>query len=54
MRNELNIDVDMYKLGRAALLHYVKKSAKHLSLVEKSTIVLLDRLIKGTIKNMII
>ena len=50
MRNELNIDVDMYKLGRAALLHDVGKSAKHLSLVEKSTIVLLDRFTKGTIK----
>jgi len=50
MRNQLNIDVDMYKLGRAALLHDVGKGQIHLSLVEKSTVVLLDRLTKGKIR----
>ena len=50
MRNDLNIDVDMYKLGRAALLHDVGKGEKHLSLIEKSTVVLLDKFTKGKIK----
>ena len=50
MRNDLNIDVDMYKLGRAALLHDVGKGAKHLSLIEKSTVVLLDKFTKGKIR----
>lgn len=50
MRNNLNIDVDMYKLGRAALLHDVGKGKIHLSLLEKSTVVLLDKLTKGKIK----
>ena len=50
MRNELDINVDMYKLGRAALLHDVGKSVKHLSLVEKSTLVLLDKFTDGKIK----
>ena len=50
MRNNLNIDIDMYKLGRAALLHDVGKSIKHLSLVEKSTVVLLDKFTNGRIK----
>ena len=50
MRNNLNINIDMYKLGRAALLHDVGKSIKHLSLVEKSTVVLLDKFTKGRIK----
>ncbi|WP_066889327.1 HD domain-containing protein [Clostridium nigeriense] len=50
MRNDLDINVDMYKLGRAALLHDVGKSVKHLSLIEKSTLVLLDKFTKGKIK----
>ena len=50
MRNDLNIDVDMYKLGRAALLHDVGKGARHLSLIEKSTVVLLDKFTSGKIK----
>ncbi len=50
MRNDLNIDIDMYKLGRAALLHDVGKGIKHLSLIEKSTVVLLDKFTKGKIK----
>lgn len=50
MRNDLNINVDMYKLGRAALLHDVGKSYRHLSLVEKSVVVLLDKATKGKIK----
>lgn len=50
MRNELNIDVDMYRLGRAALLHDVGKGKIHLSLIEKSTVVLLDKLTRGKIR----
>lgn len=50
MRNNLNIDVDMYKLGRAALLHDIGKGKIHLSLLEKSTVVLLDKLTRGKIK----
>ncbi|MDV4151694.1 HDIG domain-containing protein [Clostridium sp. AL.422] len=50
MRNELNINVDMYQLGRAALLHDVGKGERHLSLIEKSTVVLLDKFTKGKIK----
>lgn len=50
MRNDLNINVDMYTLGRAALLHDVGKSYRHLSLVEKSAVVLLDKATKGRIK----
>ena len=50
MRNDLNIQVDMYKLGRAALLHDVGKTEKHLSLIEKSTVVLLDKFTRGKIK----
>ncbi|MDU5108383.1 MULTISPECIES: HD domain-containing protein [unclassified Clostridium] len=50
MRNELNIDVDMYRLGRAALLHDAGKGKIHLSLVEKSAVVLLDKLTRGKIR----
>ncbi|MBS5884227.1 MAG: HDIG domain-containing protein [Clostridium sp.] len=50
MKNDLNIDVDTYKLGKAALLHDVGKSKKHLSLIEKSLVVLLDKATKGRIK----
>ena len=50
MRNDLNIDVDLYKLGRAALLHDVGKGSKHLSLFEKSAVVLLDKFSNGKIK----
>lgn len=50
MRKELNIDVDVYKLGKAALLHDVGKSIRPLSLLEKSMVVLLDKTTKGKIK----
>lgn len=50
MRNDLSIDVDMYKLGRAALLHDVGKGKAHLSLIEKSTVVLLDKVTRGKIR----
>ena len=50
MRKELNIDVDVYKLGKAALLHDVGKSIRPLSLMEKSMVVLLDKTTKGKIK----
>ena len=50
MRNDLNINVDMYKLGRAALLHDVGKGERHLSLIEKSMVVLLDKFTKGKIR----
>lgn len=50
MRNDLDIDVDIYKLGKAALLHDVGKSKKHLSLIEKSVVVVLDKATKGRIK----
>lgn len=50
MRNDLNIDVDLNKLGRAALLHDVGKVAGHLSLFEKSAVVILDKLSNGKIK----
>lgn len=50
LKESLNIDVDTYKLGRAALLHDVGKSVRHLSLIEKSVIVLADKFTKGKIK----
>ncbi|MCF0149626.1 MAG: HDIG domain-containing protein [Clostridium sp.] len=50
MRNEFNIDVDMYRLGRAALLHDAGKGITHLSLIEKSAVVLLDKLTRGKIR----
>lgn len=50
MRNDLDIDVDLYKLGRAALLHDIGKGATHLSLFEKSAVVLLDKFSNGKIK----
>lgn len=50
MKYDLGIDIDVYKLGKAALLHDVGKSKKHLSLMEKSVVVLLDKATKGKIK----
>ncbi|GAA0086163.1 HD domain-containing protein [Clostridium sp. CTA-7] len=50
MKEDFNIDVDINKLAKAALLHDVGKSKKHLSLIEKSVIVLLDKTTKGKIK----
>ncbi|MCR1953140.1 MULTISPECIES: HDIG domain-containing metalloprotein [unclassified Clostridium] len=50
MKYDLDIDIDVYKLGKAALLHDVGKSKKHLSLMEKSVVVLLDKATKGKIK----
>lgn len=50
MRNNLNVNIDMYKLGRVALLHDVGKGARHLSLIEKSTVVLLDKFTRGKIR----
>lgn len=50
LKNDLNIDIDTYKLGKAALLHDVGKSVKPLSLIEKSFIVLAHKFTKGKIK----
>ena len=43
--------VDEVKLGRAALLHDLGKSKLYLSLIDKSAIVILDKITKGNIKN---
>lgn len=45
---ELNIDE--YKLGKAALLHDIGKITLHLNLLEKSIIVILDKLTSGYTK----
>lgn len=45
-----NINIDEYKVGKAALLHDIGKSKYHLNLIEKSTIVLLDKFSKGNLK----
>lgn len=45
-----NERVEEVILGKAALLHDVGKSVLHLSLIDKSLIVILDRLTKGKIK----
>lgn len=50
MKNNLNIDIDEYKLGRAALLHDIGKSKRYLSLIEKSIVVLLNKATNGKIK----
>lgn len=50
MKEDFNIDVDKYKLGKAALLHDVGKSKTPLSLFEKSVVVLLDKATSGKIK----
>jgi putative nucleotidyltransferase with HDIG domain len=47
---EYFINLNEYKLGRAALLHDVGKGKLHLSLIEKSIIVILDRITKGKLK----
>jgi len=49
-KKENLIDVNEYKLGKAALLHDIGKGACHLSLIEKSIIVILDKLTKGKLK----
>lgn len=43
-------DIDLYKLGKVALLHDVGKSERHLNLFEKSAVVLLDKFSNGKIK----
>lgn len=45
-----NEKVEEIKLGRAALLHDIGKSILHLSLIDKSVIVILDRITKGKIR----
>lgn len=45
---ELNINE--YKLGKAALLHDIGKTKFHLNLVEKSIVVILHKLTRGYIK----
>lgn len=45
-----NEKVEEVKLARAALLHDVGKSVLHLSLIDKSIIVILDRITKGKIR----
>ena len=50
MKEDFNIDVDKYKLGKAALLHDVGKSKMPLSIFEKSVVVLLDKATSGKIK----
>lgn len=45
-----NLNIDEKKLGKAALLHDIGKSKYHLSLIEKSLIVLLDKASKGSLK----
>ena len=47
---EKKLKIDEYKLGKAALLHDIGKSEYHLSLIEKSAIVLLDKFSKGNLK----
>jgi len=48
--NENLINANEYILGKAALLHDIGKSNCHLSLIEKSIIVILDKLSKGKLK----
>lgn len=45
-----NIKLDEYTLGKAALLHDIGKSEYSLNLIEKSSIVLLDKISKGNLK----
>lgn len=45
-----NEKVEEAKLARAALLHDIGKSVLHLSLIDKSIIVILDRITKGKIR----
>ena len=45
-----NFNIDEHKLGKAALLHDIGKSKYHLNLIEKSTIVLLDKFSKGKLR----
>lgn len=47
---ECNEKLDEIKLGKAALLHDIGKSILHLSLIDKSVIVILNKISKGKIK----
>lgn len=47
---EHSINVDENILGKAALLHDIGKGICHLSLIEKSIIVILDKITKGKLK----
>jgi putative nucleotidyltransferase with HDIG domain len=48
---EYSVNVNEHKLGKAALLHDVGKGSLHLSLIEKSIIVILDKITKGNLRN---
>lgn len=50
MKEDFNINVDSNKLAKAALLHDIGKSKNHLNLVEKSLVVLMDKITSGEIK----
>lgn len=48
--DDKNIKFDKDKVAKAALLHDIGKSKYHLNLIEKSTIVLLDKFSNGKLK----
>ena len=47
---ENNFKIDENKVGKAALLHDIGKSQYHLNVIEKSTVVLLDKFSNGNLK----
>ncbi|ATD53756.1 HD domain-containing protein [Clostridium chauvoei] len=49
MKEQENIDVDDFKLAKAALLHDIGKSKFKLNIFEKSIVVLLDKATNGKI-----
>jgi len=50
MNRNYELNIDEYKLGKAALLHDIGKIKFHLNLVEKSIVVILHKLTRGYIK----
>lgn len=50
MNRNYELNIDEYKLGKAALLHDIGKTKFHLNLVEKSIVVILHKLTRGYIK----
>ncbi|WP_195972130.1 HD domain-containing protein [Clostridium thermobutyricum] len=50
-QEETTLSINQYKLGKIALLHDVGKSIFPITIIDKSIIVILDKLTKGRLRN---
>lgn len=50
VNRDFELNIEEYKLGKAALLHDIGKTKLYLSLIEKSIIVILDKITSGFIR----